>query len=291
MFTGTLTALITPFRDGRLDEQALRDLIERQIQAGIDGLVPCGSTGESATLSHDEHRRVVEVTIEAAGGRVPVIAGTGSNSTQEAIELTRHAGEAGATGALLLSPYYNKPTQEGIYQHYRAVALETGLPLVIYNIPGRTASNIAPETIGRLARIENIVGVKEASGDLDQISHVLAACPSDFSVLSGDDALILPLMAVGGQGVISTSSNVAPERVAELVRLGARGDFAAARQQHHALLPLFDVLFCETNPIPVKAACAALGLCGEEIRLPLTKLTAPNEERLKVVLKDLEILR
>jgi 4-hydroxy-tetrahydrodipicolinate synthase len=291
MFTGTLTALITPFRDGRLDEQALRDLVERQIQAGVDGLVPCGSTGESATLSHDEHRRVVEVTIEAAGGRVPVIAGTGSNSTQEAIELTRHAGEAGATGALLLSPYYNKPTQEGIYQHYRAVALQTGLPLVIYNIPGRTASNIAPETIGRLARIENIVGVKEASGDLDQISHVLAACPSDFSVLSGDDALILPLMAVGGQGVISTSSNVAPERVAELVRLAARGDYAAARQQHHALLPLFDVLFCETNPIPVKAACAALGLCGEEIRLPLTQLTAPNQERLKVVLKDLEILR
>ena len=291
MFGGTSTALITPFRNGLVDEPALRDLVERQITAGIDGLVPCGSTGESATLSHEEHRRVVEITIEAAAGRVPIVAGTGSNSTQEAIELTRHAREAGAAGALLLSPYYNKPTQEGIYEHYRAVALETGLPVVIYNIPGRTASNIAPETIGRLAEIENIVGVKEASGDLDQMSHVVAACPSDFSVLSGDDALILPLMAVGGHGVISTSSNVAPERVAGLVRMAAGGDFTGARHEHHALLPLFDVLFCETNPIPVKAACAALGYCGEEIRLPLTPLTAPNAERLNVVLKELEILR
>jgi len=291
MFEGTHTAIITPFRNGALDEPALRAIVERQIEAGIDGLVPCGSTGESATLSHDEHQRVVEVTIEAAAGRVPVIAGTGSNSTAEAISLTQHAKDAGAAGALLLSPYYNKPTQEGIYEHYAAVAVETGLPLVIYNIPGRTASNISPDTIGRLAQIENIVGVKEACGDLDQIAHVVAACPEDFAVLSGDDCLTLPLMSVGGKGAISTTSNVAPGPVAELVRTFAAGDFARARQLHHELLPLFDALFCETNPIPVKAACAALGWCDGEIRLPLTPITAPNLERLQVVLKDLGILR
>ena len=291
MFEGTHTAIITPFRNGALDEPALRAIVERQIEAGIDGLVPCGSTGESATLSHDEHQRVVEVTIEAAAGRVPVIAGTGSNSTAEAISLTQHAKDAGAAGALLLSPYYNKPTQEGIYEHYAAVAVETGLPLVIYNIPGRTASNISPDTIGRLAQIENIVGVKEACGDLDQIAHVVAACPDDFAVLSGDDCLTLPLMSVGGKGAISTTSNVAPGPVAELVRTIAAGDFARGRQLHHELLPLFDALFCETNPIPVKAACAALGWCDGEIRLPLTPITAPNLERLQVVMKDLGILQ
>ncbi|MCR9094542.1 MAG: 4-hydroxy-tetrahydrodipicolinate synthase [bacterium] len=291
MFEGVMTALITPFRDGEVDEPALRGLVELQIEAGVDGLVPCGSTGESATLSHDEHNRVVEITIDAAAGRVPVVAGTGSNSTAEAISLTAHAKEAGADGALLLSPYYNKPTQEGIYEHYSAVARETALPLVIYNIPGRTASNIAPETIGRLAQLEHIVGIKEASGDLDQIAHVVAACPDDFAVLSGDDALTLPLMSVGGKGVISTSSNVAPKRMSELVRTFAAGDAAGARKLHHELLPLFDALFCETNPIPVKAACAALGWCDGEIRLPMTPITEPNLERLKVVLKDLGILR
>jgi len=291
MFEGVMTALITPFRDGEVDEPALRGLVERQIEAGVDGLVPCGSTGESATLSHEEHNRVVEITIDAAAGRVPVVAGTGSNSTAEAIALTAHAKEAGASGALLLSPYYNKPTQEGIYEHYAAVARETGLPLVIYNIPGRTASNIAPETIGRLAQLEHIVGIKEASGDLDQMSHVVAACPEDFAVLSGDDSLTLPLMSVGGKGVISTSSNVAPSQMAALVRTFAAGDAAGARALHHELLPLFDALFCETNPIPVKAACAALGWCDGEIRLPMTPITAPNLERLKVVLKDLGILK
>jgi len=220
-----------------------------------------------------------------------VIAGTGSNSTAEAISLTQHAKDAGAAGALLLSPYYNKPTQEGIYAHYEAVANETGLPLVVYNIPGRTASNIAPETLGRLAQIDNIVGVKEACGDLDQIAHVVAACPDDFAVLSGDDCLALPLMSVGGKGVISTSSNVAPKQISELVRTFMSGDAAAALRLHHELLPLFDVLFCETNPIPVKAACAALGYCDGEIRLPLTSMTRPNLERLQVVLKDLGILQ
>jgi len=291
MFEGTLTALITPFRDGGIDEPALRGLIERQIEAGIDGLVPCGSTGESATLSHEEHNRVVEITVEAVAGRVPVVAGTGSNSTREAIELTAHAKAAGADGALLLSPYYNKPTQEGIYAHYAAIARDCALPLVVYNIPGRTASNIAPETIGRLAQLDHIVGVKEASGSLDQMSHVLACCPDDFAVLSGDDSLTLPLMAIGGKGVISTTSNVAPGPMAELVRTMAAGDVACARRLHYELLPLFDVLFCETNPIPVKAACAALGLCDDEIRLPLMPITQPNLERLKLVLKELGILR
>jgi 4-hydroxy-tetrahydrodipicolinate synthase len=291
MFEGTLTALITPFRDGQIDEPALRGLIERQIEAGIDGLVPCGSTGESATLSHEEHNRVVEITVEAVAGRVPVVAGTGSNSTREAIELTAHAKAAGADGALLLSPYYNKPTQDGIYAHYAAIAEACALPLIVYNIPGRTASNIAPETIGRLARLDYIVGVKEASGSLDQMSHVVAECPEEFAVLSGDDALTLPLMAIGGKGVISTSSNVVPGPMTELVQRAARGETADARRIHYALLPLFDVLFCETNPIPVKAACALMGLCDDEIRLPLTPITPPSRARLERALKELGILR
>jgi 4-hydroxy-tetrahydrodipicolinate synthase len=291
MFEGTLTALITPFRDGQVDEAALRALVDYQIDAGIDGLVPCGSTGESATLSYEEHHRVIEITIEAAAGRVPVIAGTGSNSTREAIDITQHAKNAGADGALLLSPYYNKPTQEGIFLHYKAVAETTGLPIVVYNIPGRTASNISPDTLGRLARIENVVGVKESSGDLDQIAHVVAACPDDFSVVSGDDALTLPLLAVGGKGVISTSSNVAPREVAEIGRRFRAGDASGALEVHQRLLPLFDALFCETNPIPVKAAAAALGWCDGEIRLPLTPITAPSLERLKLVMKDLGILK
>ncbi len=291
MFEGLHTALITPFRSGQVDEEALRAHVERQIEAGVDGVVPCGSTGESATLSHLEHRRVVEIVVDAVKGRVPVIAGTGSNSTREAIELTLHAKQAGADGALLLSPYYNKPTQEGIYAHYAAIADATRFPLVIYNIPGRTASNIAPEIIARLARLEHVVGVKEACGNVDQIAHVIAKCPQEFSVLSGDDSLTLPLLALGAKGVISTTSNVAPRQIGELVRRFQRGDVAGAQAMHYSLLPLFDVLFCETNPIPVKAAVAELGWCSPEIRLPLTRITDANLERLKVVLKDLESLR
>jgi 4-hydroxy-tetrahydrodipicolinate synthase len=289
VFEGVVTALVTPFRNGTLDEDALRTLVERQIEAGVDGLAPCGSTGESATLSHDEHRRVVEVVVAASRGRVRVIAGTGSNSTREAIELTRHAREAGADGALLISPYYNKPTQEGIYAHYAEIARQTSFPLVAYNIPGRTASNILPETLARMAEVENIVGVKESSGDLQQISTVVALCPDDFCVVSGDDALTLPLLAVGGKGVISTTANVAPREMIELVRAFREGDQARALAVHQRLLPLFEALFCETNPIPVKAALAALGLIGDEIRLPLTLLGDANRERLQVVLKDLEL--
>ncbi len=290
MFEGVFTALVTPFRDGAVDEAALRGLVERQVSAGVDGIVPCGSTGEAATLSHAEHRRVVEICVETVSGRVQVLAGTGSNSTFESIELTRHARDAGADGALLISPYYNKPTQEGVIAHYAAVARASSLPLVVYNIPGRTASNILPATMVRLAEIEHVVGVKESSGDLVQISRVVAACPQGFSVLSGDDALTLPVIAVGGRGVISTTSNVAPGAMIELVRAARSGELERARRLHLRLLPLFDALFCETNPIPVKAALALLGLVDDEIRLPLTPLGAAGRERLHAVLKEQGIL-
>ncbi|MDE0887313.1 MAG: 4-hydroxy-tetrahydrodipicolinate synthase [Myxococcota bacterium] len=286
MFDGILTALVTPFRNGEIDDQALATLVERQQAAGVRGVVPCGSTGESATLSHSEHRHVVEVVVEAAAGRMAVVAGTGSNSTQEAIALTQHAKQAGADGALLLSPYYNKPTQEGIYLHYEAIARETGFPLVVYNIPGRTASNISPETLARLAEIEPIVGVKEACGDIDQIAHVIAGCPDDFRVLSGDDGLLLPLLALGGHGSISTTSNVAPESMVALFDAWQAGQPTQALALHQQLMPLFDALFCETNPIPVKAALALMGLVDDEIRLPLTPIGEANRERLALVLKE-----
>ena len=290
MFEGVLTALVTPFRDGEIDETALRALVERQIDAGIDGLVPCGSTGESATLSHAEHRRVVEITVHATRGRVPVVAGTGSNNTREAIELTLYAKEAGADGALLISPYYNKPTQEGLFLHYAEIARHTAFPLVLYNIPGRTASNMLPATVARLADLEQVVGIKEACGDLEQISEVIERCPPGFTVLSGDDALTLPVLAVGGKGVICTTSNVAPAEMVSLVRSFRSGDADTARRCHLRLLPLFDALFAETNPIPVKAALQLTGAIGPEIRLPLTPLTAPNRERLQVVLKELGLV-
>jgi len=290
MFEGVLTALVTPFRDGDLDEEALRDLIERQIEAGVDGLVPCGSTGESATLSHKEHEIVVEITVQAARGRVPVVAGTGSNDTAAAIEFTRHAKRAGADGALLISPYYNKPTQQGIVEHYAAVACAAQLPLLVYNIPGRTGSNILPATMARLADIEHVVGVKEACGDLAQITALIARCPDNFDVLSGDDALTLPMLSIGARGVISTSSNVAPVQMCELVRAFRAGDAARARTIHYQLLPLFDALFCETNPIPVKTALHLMGAIGPEIRLPLTPIEECNRERVHVVLKELGLL-
>lgn len=290
MFQGCFTALVTPFRDGTLDERALHDLVELQIGAGIDGLVPCGSTGEAATLSHAEHRRVVEVVVAAARGRVQVLAGTGSNSTSEAIELTRHAKEAGADGAVLISPYYNKPTQQGLVAHYAEVARQTSFPLLVYNIPGRTASNVLPDTLARLAELEQVVGVKESSGNLDQMAHVIAAVPDDFAVLSGDDSLTLPLLAIGGAGVISTTSNLVPAEMVELVRAFRAGDVERARALHYRLLPLFDALFAETNPIPIKAALALRGTILEELRLPLTRLSPPSRERLQVAMKELGLL-
>jgi 4-hydroxy-tetrahydrodipicolinate synthase len=290
VFDGVLTALVTPFRDGAVDERTLHDLVETQVAAGVDGIVPCGSTGEAATLSHAEHRRVVEVAVAAARGRVQVLAGTGSNSTREAIELTRHAKEAGADGAILISPYYNRPPQDGIVAHYTEVARQVAFPLVVYNVPGRTASNVLPATLARLAELEQVVGVKESSGNLDQMAHVIAAVPDDFAVLSGDDSLTLPLLAIGGHGVISTTSNVAPSEMVELVRAFRAGDVARARDIHLRLLPLFDALFSETNPIPVKAALAMRGTIQEELRLPLVPMSAGQRERLQATLKELGLL-
>ncbi len=290
MFEGVSTALVTPFRDGKIDETALRDLVEQQIAAGIAGLVPCGSTGESATLSMEEHHQVIDIVIAAAAGRVPVLAGTGSNNTREAISLTQHAKSAGATGALLLSPYYNKPTQAGLVEHFEAIADATQFPLVLYNIPGRTASNVAPDTIARLAEHPFIVGVKEACGDLDQIAQLIARCPDDFAVVSGDDSLLLPILAIGGKGSIAVTSNVAPKAMLALYEAYQSGDVVRARTIHYDLLPLFNALFCETNPIPVKAALALMGLVQDEIRLPLTQITQSNRDRLQAVLKEVGLL-
>ena len=290
MFEGVLTALVTPFRNGAIDEPALRELIEFQIASGVQGLVPCGSTGESATMSHAEHERVIEVAVEAARARVPVIAGTGSNNTREAIELTRAAKAAGADAALLISPYYNKPTQEGIFAHYAEVARQTSFPLMLYNIPGRTASNLTASTMARLAEVEHVVGVKESSGDLSQVAELIAHTAEDFAVVSGDDAITLPMLALGARGVISTTANVAPTEMVELVSAFRAGNAERARRFHYRLLPLFEALFLETNPTPVKAALQMLGRIGPEIRLPLVPMTDANRQRLQVVLKELGLL-
>ncbi len=281
MFTGSYVAIVTPFKDGKVDERALGDLIEWQIERGTNGVVPCGSTGESATLTHEEHDRVIALTVEVARRRVPVIAGTGSNATHEAIRLTKHAKSVGADAALLVTPYYNKPTQEGLFQHYEAIARAVDLPLVLYNIPGRSVVNMTPQTVGRLSQITNIVGIKEASGNLSQMSDVIAACGDRFVVLSGDDALTLPLMAIGGKGVISVTANVAPAETAEMVSAALKGDWDRARRAHYRLLPLSNAMFLETNPIPVKAALAMMGRCADELRLPLVPMSEGPRAQLR----------
>ena len=290
MFNGAISAIITPFRNGALDEAALRDLVEWQIASGVDGIVPCGSTGESATLSHGEHEQVIKIVVDQTRRRVPVIAGTGSNSTAEAIRLTAFAREVHADGALLISPYYNKPTQDGIYHHYKAIAEAVDLPLVVYNIPGRTGSNIAPETFARMCEVKNIVAIKESSGSLDQCSDILKACGDRLTLLSGDDPLALPLMAIGAKGVISVVTNVMPHEVHEMVAAGLAGDFARARELHYKLLPLTRALFVETNPIPVKQACAFMGKCTNEMRMPLLPMTPPAAEKLRAVMKALRLI-
>ena len=269
-----MVAVVTPFRDGKVDFTALDVLVERQIVAGQKAIVPCGSTGESATLTHDEHAQVIEAVVAKADGRVSVIAGTGSNATAEAIDLTRAAESAGADGALLISPYYNKPTQDGIYEHYRAVAEAVQIPLITYNIPGRTGSTIETSTLLRLSDIDNIVAVKEATGSLDRVMDVVAACGDKLAVLSGDDPLTLPMISLGAVGLISTTANVAPREIAELTELALEGRTAEASALHYRLLPLMRALFLETNPIQVKAAVAMLGLCDDELRLPLLTMSA-----------------
>jgi 4-hydroxy-tetrahydrodipicolinate synthase len=288
MWRGCLTALVTPFRGGEIDFAALERLVDAQVAGGVQGVVPCGSTGESATLTHDEHIRVVEAVVRFARGRVPVIAGTGSNSTAEAVRLTRAAEEVGAAGALLLSPYYNKPTQDGIYQHYAAVAGATKLPIVVYNIPARTASNILPETIVRLSHIENVVGVKEASGSLQQVIEIIAGAEPGFAVWSGDDVMTLPIVAAGGAGAIAVSSNIIPGRFVALTDALLAGDLARARDLMYDLLPLVRALTIsfEVNPIPVKTAAALVGLCAEEFRLPLTPMSPGNRTQLERVLRE-----
>ncbi len=291
MFTGTGTALVTPFRaDGSLDEQTFRKLIQRQIDAGIDFLVPCGTTGESPTLTHEEHLRIVEITVELAKGKVPVLAGAGGYNTAEVISLARELTDLGADGILSVTPYYNKPTQEGLFQHYRAIAEVISLPIILYSVQGRTGVNIEPGTVKRLAGIENIVGIKEASGNVSQMAAILNAVPDDFLVLSGDDAITLPVVALGGRGVISVVSNEIPREMSQLTRLALQGDYPAAREIHRRFHPLMEINFVESNPIPVKAALAEMDLLKPVWRLPLVPPKAENRARIRAVLESLELV-
>ncbi|MBI1845720.1 MAG: 4-hydroxy-tetrahydrodipicolinate synthase [Candidatus Rokubacteria bacterium] len=291
-FQGSLVALVTPFHDGRIDEPKVRELVEFHVKHGTDTLIPCGTTGESPTLSHDEHKHMVELVVEAAAGRIPVVAGTGSNSTTEAIDLTRHAERAGARGALVVNPYYNKPTQEGLYRHFRAVAESVAIPILVYNIQSRTAINVETDTLARLARdAKNVVGVKEASGSLDQMSQVIAACGPEFSVLSGDDNVTLPLMAIGGRGVVSVIANIVPREIVEMTHAALDGDWKRARELHYRLFPLARAAFLETNPIPIKEAMAMAGMLEPEFRLPMCRMSDANRERLRRVLEPYGLVR
>jgi len=289
-FSGSMTAMVTPFHNGEIDVPALERLVEMQIAGGTTALVPCGSTGESATLSHAEHAEVVRLVVKMSKGRLPVIAGTGSNSTTEAIALTKAAKEAGADAALLISPYYNRPTQDGIYQHYKRIAEVTRFPLIVYNIPGRTGSKIEATTLARLAEIDEIIGLKEATGSLDEVQEVLRLCGDKIEVYSGDDSLTLPVMAVGGVGVISVISNILPKESASVAAAIARGDLVGARAQHFTLLPVMKALFLETNPIPVKAALSMMGLIRDELRLPLVPMTEKPRTHLRAALQTVGAL-
>ncbi|OGC00667.1 MAG: 4-hydroxy-tetrahydrodipicolinate synthase [candidate division NC10 bacterium RIFCSPLOWO2_12_FULL_66_18] len=290
MFQGSLVALVTPFRDGKVDEATLKELVEFQIKNGTDAIVPCGTTGESPTLDHDEHNRVVDIVITAVNKRIPVVAGTGSNSTAEAISLTRHAKQAGADGALIVLPYYNKPTQKGLTEHCRAIADAVDLPLILYNIPGRTGVNMLPETVAQLADHPNIVGMKEATGNLEQMTQDIVLCGDKLSFLSGDDTLTLPLMAVGGRGIISVVANIVPRDVADMTHAFLNGDWKRARELHLKLFPLSQAMFIETNPIPVKTALAMMGKIREEFRLPLCPMTEANRKKLETALRAYGLL-
>lgn len=289
MFTGSMTALITPFKNGKLDEGKLRELIDFQIENGTQALIPCGTTGESATLSYEEHNKVIDITIKHSRGRIPVIAGTGSNSTDETIMLTKHAKETGADACLLIAPYYNKPTQAGLIAHFTKVADSVDIPIVLYNVPGRTGVNIEPETVAKLSEHKNIIAIKEASGNLDQISKIISLC--NIVVLSGDDSLTLPILSIGGKGVISVASNIIPNDVAELVNSFEKGDLAKARRTHYKLFPLFKTLFIETNPVPIKTAMAMKGMIDMELRLPLVPMKEENTAKLRKVLQEYGILK
>lgn len=291
MFKGSMVAIVTPFKNGKIDEKRLKELVKFHIENNTSALVPCGTTGESATLSWAEHERVIEVVIEAAEKRVPVIAGTGSNSTEEAVMLTKQAAKSGASATLHVSPYYNRPTQAGLYQHFKAAAECADIPVILYNIASRTGVNIEPETVARLAEdCKNIVGIKEASGSLEQMSRIRALCPADFALISGDDALTLPVLAIGGTGVISVVANIVPRDVAHLIEAFEKGNLKKAQSLHYKLLPLVKAMFIETNPIPVKTAMGLLKLCEPDLRLPMCAMSAENTEKLKKALKDYGLL-
>ena len=286
MFEGSIVAIVTPFKGGKVDEKSLGDLIEWHISRGTNAIVPCGTTGESATLEYEEHYRVIEITVKAANERVPVIAGTGANSTDETVMITKKAKKLGADAALLVAPYYNKPTQEGLYRHYKTVAEAVKMPIVLYNVPGRTAVNILPPTVARLSEVRNIVAIKEATGDMKQVSEVIRLCGDKMAVISGDDFTTLPLLALGGTGVISVTANVAPREVSDMCRLWREGKYGEARALHYKLEPLNQAMFIETNPIPAKTALALMGKIREEFRLPLCEMSAANKDRLRKALKD-----
>jgi len=291
MFQGVFTAIVTPFnKDETINEDDLKKLIDFNIENGVSGIAPVGTTGESPTLNHEEHVKVIEIVCKHVKGRVPVIAGTGSNSTKEALFMTSRAKDLGADASLQVAPYYNKPTQEGFYRHFKKIADEVDLPMIIYNIPGRTGKNIETDTIVKLAKHPNIVGVKEASGSLPQMMDVIHRTPEDFVVLSGDDNLTLPLMAAGGQGVVSVASNIIPDRMSAMVNAGLEGNFEKMRELHYELLPFFKVEFIETNPIPIKTALAMKGMIKEAFRLPMCEMSGENKKKLKIVLKELKII-
>ncbi len=287
MLKGSIVALVTPFKNGQVDQDKLKELVEFQIKNGTNGILPCGTTGESPTLSHDEHNLVVETCIQAANGRVPVMAGTGSNSTSEAVALTKHAAEAGADAALIVSPYYNKPTQKGLYLHFKEIADNVDIPIILYNIAGRTAVNIEPDTIAKLAKdCKNIIGVKEASGSLGQMQAIKQLCPDSFLMFSGDDNLTLPVLSIGGVGVISVLANIVPADIAKVIEYYNNGQIKEAQTLHYKLLPLVKAMFVETNPTPVKKAMELLGLCSAELRLPLCAMAEENVATVKAALKD-----
>ncbi len=287
MFKGSIVAIVTPFkRDGEIDEENLRQLVEFQIENGTDGIVPCGTTGEASTLDYEEHDKVIEIVVHQAKKRVPIIAGTGSNSTKEAIEITEHAKKVGADGALLVTPYYNKPSQEGLYRHYKTVAEAVALPQVLYNVPGRTGLNMLPQTVARLAEIPNIVAIKEAAGSIQQVSELLSLCGDRIDILSGDDFITFPLLACGGSGVISVTANIMPKEIAAMIDAFEAGNMEEARRLHLSLMKIHNAMFIETNPVPVKTALGLMGKCSGEVRLPLAPMSEANTEKLAGVMKE-----
>ena len=290
-FHGALVALVTPFIDGRLDEQGLTDLIEFQITGGTHGIVPCGTTGESATIGFDEHKRVIDLTVKTVNGRVPVVAGTGANNTMEAIELTESAKESGADAVLSVVPYYNKPSQEGMYLHFRKIAESVDIPMFLYNVPGRTVVNMLPETVARLAEVDNIIGIKEASGSLEQISDVIRRCPQDFIVLSGDDFTAMPTVSIGGKGVISVISNICPGDMAKMMEAALAGNMQLARELHYRMFELMKLMFCEPNPVPAKKGAELMGKIKSGLpRLPLAPMGGANLEKLQAAMRKMSLI-